>query len=512
MDGLVRSCARFAAHVGALEARDAAECEGATGTSIGPSLVFGRLWEETGIEEVLEKALGKRSFGFSVERAVYLTVLHRLFAPGSDRAAEHWKEGYRIAGTEDLRLHHLYRAMAWLGEEEPKEFQPAGKTHSPRCVKDMVEEMLFKRRQTLFSELDMVFFDTTSLYFEGEGGQTIGAYGLSKDKRPDLKQMVVGAVLDQEGNPVCSELWPGNTTDVTTLVPVVGRLKREFGVEKMCAVADRGMMSGETIATLESKPYGLEYILGVRMRRTREVREEVLMRGGRWREVHPPRTRSKDPSPLKVKETWMEGRRYIVCHNEEQARKDAADRETIVAALREALRQGDKSLIGNKGFRRFVRSSGARFAIDEDKIREEARFDGKWVLRTNTDLDAAEVALKYKQLWLVEDIFRSMKSLLATRPIYHRCDETIRGHVFCSFLALILRAGSPGQVGRAWPPRAGMEPYRACARPVQGVQRDGVRQGIRGAREGRWHHCTSRRRCGRRPATAGASGSLTVLA
>ena len=136
----------------------------------------------------------------------------------------------------------------------------------------------------------------------------------------------------------------------------------------------------------------------------------------------------------------MEDRRYIVCLNEDEARKDAADREAIVAALREQLRSGDKSLVGNKGYRRYLGGGGSdHFEIDEAKIAEDARYDGKWVLRTNTDLDSAEVALQYKQLSLVEQWFRSCKTLLQTRPIYHRCDETIRGHVFCSFLALVLR-------------------------------------------------------------------------
>ena len=111
----------------------------------------------------------------------------------------------------------------------------------------------------------------------------------------------------------------------------------------------------------------------------------------------------------------------------------------MVASLRDALGQGDKSLVGNKGYRKFLRAGGKQFAVDEDKIKEEARYDGKWVLTTNTDLPAPEVALKYKQLWMVEAVFRSMKSLLDTRPILHKRDETIRGHVFCSFLALLLR-------------------------------------------------------------------------
>jgi len=147
----------------------------------------------------------------------------------------------------------------------------------------------------------------------------------------------------------------------------------------------------------------------------------------------------KDPSPLKVKEVVVEGRRYVVCLNEEEARKDAHDRQMIVASLREQLKQGDKSLVGNRGFRKYLKQAKSKFEIDERKTKYETRYDGKWVLRTNTDLSAAEAALKYKQLWMVEHVFRSTKSLLETRPIWHKCDETIRGHVFCSFLALVLR-------------------------------------------------------------------------
>jgi transposase len=252
--------------------------------------------------------------------------------------------------------------------------------------------------------------------------------------------MIVGAVLDGQGRPICCELWPGNTTDVTTLIPVADRLRSRFGIRKVCIVADRGMISRETIEALEADERGWQYILGARMRSQNEVKDEVLSRAGRYRVVHPGRVHSDDPSPLRVKEVWVEDRRYIVCLNEDEARKDAADREAIVAALREQLRRGDKALVGNKGYRRYLSSSdSAGFRIDEAKIAEDARYDGKWVLRTNTDLDSAEVALQYKRLWMVEQWFRTCKSLLQTRPIYHKCDETIRGHVFCSFLALVLR-------------------------------------------------------------------------
>jgi len=442
LDALFHSLGRFASDLDALGAHKRGESITTRTRRIGPALVFDRFWRDLGLDRVLKDLLVERKFEFNVERAVFLTVLHRLFDPGSDRAAEKWKENYTIEGAEDLSLHHLYRAMAWLGSALAPRAQAGATPFAPRLVKDLIEEKFFDLKRDLFSSLDMVFFDTTSIYFEGEGGQSLGARGKSKDHRPDLKQMVVGVMLDGQGRPICSEMWPGNTADVTSLVPIVDRLRAKFAVGNICIVADRGMISKKTIREIERREW--KYILGVRMRNVKEVREEVLGRGGRYEEVHPKSPIEKDPSPLKVKEVWVADekkgdRRYIVCLNEDQAEKDRHDRRAITAALRDALGRGDKSLIGNKGFRRYVQACGRRFGVDEKKIEEETRYDGKWVLQTNMDLSARETALKYKQLWMVEDMFRSMKSLLATRPIYHKCDETIRGHVFCSFLALVLR-------------------------------------------------------------------------
>lgn len=435
LEGLLKSADRFSDHCAVLSAHNRGETITTKTSRIGASLIFERLWYIVGIDCVISEMLADRKFEFSVERAIFLTVLHRLFSPGSDRAAEKWKEGYIIDGVDGIELHHLYRAMAWLGE-----VLPSGNgmtTPAPRCIKDLIEEQLFLKRRDLFSSFDLVFFDTTSIYFEGEGGETLGTEGYSKDHRSDLKQMVVGIVLDDAGRPVCSELWPGNTADVKALVPVVKRLKKKFAIHNICIVADRGMISKNTMKKIEALEWN--YILGVRMRRCNEVKKDVLSRGGRYREVYGKSENSKDPSPLKVKEVWLNERRYIICLNEDQAVKDCHDREAIIESLRDSLKHGDKTLIGNKGFRRFVQATGKRFVINMDKVQEEERYDGKWVLTTNTHLSTDEVALKYKQLWTVEDIFRSMKSLMKTRPIYHKRDETIRGHVFCSFLALILR-------------------------------------------------------------------------
>ena len=429
---LLESGARFTDALTVLSEHRQGELVAVRSRRIGAPLVFERLWQETGCAEVVAAQLSDRQFGFPVERAVFLEVLHRLVAPGSDRAGYAWKDAYEMIGVEGLDLHHAYRAMAWLGELTGE----AG-TQGERTTKDEIEEELFARRRDLFCSLQLVFFDTTSLYFEGAGGESLGRYGHSKDHRPDLRQMVVGVVLDQEGWPICCELWPGNTTDVGTLVPLVEGLGKRFGIQRVCIVADRGMIQAATVRALDEK--GWPYILGARMRSRSEVRDEVLGRPGRFAKVFGPRKTAKDPSPLAVKEVWVDDRRYIVCFNEEQARKDAADRQAILAALKDRLQQGSKALIGNRGFRRYVKMQGDGFQIDPKRVETAARYDGKWVLRTNTDYAPAEVALAYKQLWMVEDLFRSMKSLLATRPIYHRHDTTIRGHVFCSFLALLLR-------------------------------------------------------------------------
>ena len=433
IESIIRSLSRFSEKV--LLILSGKSKVHAAAKKVGPSLIFERLWKELGIGRIIQGLLGGRRFEFDVERAIFLTVLHRLFASGSDRSCDKWHQDDQIDGVEPLSLHHLYRVMAFLGEEieDQRERTP----FAPRCTKDVMEEAMFHERRDLFTGLDLVFFDTTSIYFEGEGGASLGEKGYSKDHRSDLNQMVVGAVLDEDGKPICCEMWPGNTADVKTLIPVIDRIRDRFHIGRFCVVADRGMISGETMTQLDRRK--ISYILGARMRRVKEIREEVLSRAGRYTEVHPERLSSKDPAPLKVKEVWVDEHRYIVCLNVKQARKEALDRQVIVEALQEQLKKNPKSLIGNKGYRKYLKLDRDHLRLDQEKIDGEERFDGKWVLKTNTSLSPEQTALKYKQLWQVEQVFREVKSVLETRPIFHKCDETIRGHVFCSFLALVLR-------------------------------------------------------------------------
>ncbi len=409
IEGVLRSLARFSEKVRVTEEFREGKLAAGKVQKIGPDLIMGRLWSELGCDAAIGKLLSGRKYSFSVERAVYAATLARLFFPGSDRTADRQARDFRIAGAEGLSLHHLYRAMAWLGEE-----------------RERLEEELFFRNRDLFSSLSVVFFDTTSLYFEGRGGESLGQKGYSKDRRPDENQMVVGVVMDDTGRPIACPMWPGNTTDAATVAPVATRLRERFGVSDIVIVADRGMVGAANAKKLTD--LGFPYILGVKMRLEKAAMAEVLSRAGRFREV---------AENLKVKEVRHGGKRYVVCVNPEEAEHDRLSREVIISDLQDRLKRGASSLIGNSGYRRYLKL-GQKPEIDWERVKAEERYDGKWVLATTADLTATEVAQKYKELWRVERIFREAKDTLSTRPIYHKYDATIAGHVFCSFLALLI--------------------------------------------------------------------------
>jgi hypothetical protein len=405
---------------------------------------------------VITELLAGRAFEFPIERAVFTVVLHRIMLSGSDRACEKWMTDYDIPDADGLALHHFYRAMAWLGEELPgEERQKHATAEAPRTVKDEIEERLFERRRELFTDLGVVLMDTTSLSFVGEGGATLGARGYSKDHRPDLNQMIVGLVVDAEGRPVCSEMWLANTADVTVLLPMVDRLRHRFGITRVCIVADRGMICAATLEALQER--GLESILGARERTDKRGRAVVLNDARPFTPLLIERARS-DPQ-LFVKKVIVKGKHPIVCRNEAEAEKDAANRAAIVAALKRQLKKSDKALIGctkwtprvNSAYRRYLRRvqvrlseeaetpAGPAFEIDAGKLAEEARYDGIFLLRTNAKITPLQAVLRYRDLLQVEELFRTAKALMHTRPIYHSSDAAIRGHVFCSFLALVLR-------------------------------------------------------------------------
>jgi hypothetical protein len=379
----------------------------------GPVLVFERLWEELGLADLLRKRAGRQRLGFDFERVVFAMVLQRILEPGSDRAGSKWIDTVHARGFEPLRLAHFYRALRHLWR-----------------AKDRIEQALYEKGLGLFNqEVDLVFFDTTSLYFEGRGPKGLAKLGKSKDHRPDHPQLIAGLLMRRDGLPIGCEVWPGNTADVTRLQGIAGRLREHFNIGKVVVVCDRGMVSEKNLAELTAR--GFEYIVGVKMRGLVEVRREVLSRAGRYQAVR---------ENLRVKEVGVGERRYVVCFNPEEADKDRKDRDKILAALEHKLaRGGIKKLIPNRGYRRYLKVTAGRFEIDPRQVRQEQRYDGKYVLRTTTELPADEVALAYKNLLWIERLFRDLKSLLQTRPIFHHLvKDNVKGHVFACFLALYL--------------------------------------------------------------------------
>ena len=415
LDGLLQSMAKFSEKLRVVEAVRTKGIAARGATLWGPPLVFGRLWEHQGLPEILERLVQGRRFGFNPERVSFAMVLQRLCCPGSDLQGSGWIHTVEGLGFETMELQHLYRTTGFLAE-----------------VRGDLERELFDRDRNLFTQsLDLVFIDTTSLYVYRVEETQWRLRGYSRDHRPDLPQWVLAVAVDRQGWPVSWEVFPGNTADHRVFEAMIEKMRERFRIRRVIVVADRGMISQGAIKQLEDSeraPY--EYILGCRMRKQKEVREAVLSRGGRYAEVGP---------NLKVKEVWVKDRRYIVCLNEQEALKDAAAREAILERLRRVLEdKGPKALVGNQGFARFVRIERGSARINEQAVEEDARFDGKFVLTTNTELSTEEVAMTYKGLWRVERMFREGKNTLKVRPLFHHRDDTSMGHIVASFLALRL--------------------------------------------------------------------------
>lgn len=433
LDGLLQSMARFSERLRVVEAVRTQGIVARSSKLWGPSLVFGRLWENQGLPEILGRLARGRRFGFEPERVGFAMALQRLCQPGSDLEGAGWIKTVEASGFEAIELQHLYRMTGFLAE-----------------VREELERELFDRDRDLFTQsLDLVFLDTTSLYVYRAEETEWRQRGYSRDHRPDLPQLVLAVAVNRQGWPVSWEVFPGNTADHRAFGAMIRKMRERFRIGRVIVVADRGMISQRAIKQLEdseSAPYG--YILGCRMRKEKEVREAVLGRGGRYAEVGP---------KLKVKEVWIKQRRYIVCLNEEEAEKDALAREAILERLREVLEQrGTKALVGNRGFARFVKIEKGSVGIDEQAVEQDRRFDGKFVLTTNTELPPEEVATTYKGLWRVERTFRYEKSTLKVRPLFHHRDDTSIGHIVASFLALRLevdlqRRLEEAKVSVSWP-------------------------------------------------------------
>jgi len=370
--------------------------------------VWGRVWEET-VGPAVEGVLGRGK----VSKAVYLMALHRLCDPGSKVKCFRFAEDVYGAGFEGLGLHDLYRALDRLAKG-----------------KEEIERGWLARVRDLFTELSLVYFDTTSTYLEGSHPEELASFGYSRDRRPDRRQLCLGVVVTREGIPVAHLLLPGRTADPEAFREAMGYLVEGLGLSRVVICCDRGMVSEGNLELLRDE--GFSYIVAIRMRRSKALAGLILSRAGRYREVE---------ENLWVKEVKVaeEGDRYILCYNPFRAEEDRVAREAIVAQLEERLSSGNVRGLLKGAARRYVRTEGEKVELDRRKVAEDARYDGKWILRTNTDLPPEEVALAYKGLWQVEEAFRTLKTPLELRPIYHWSESRVRGHVMVCFLAFIMR-------------------------------------------------------------------------
>jgi hypothetical protein len=382
----------------------------------GLVLLVRRLWQDLGLEKVINGLQRQSAIEVSVSEALLAMVVNRLVMPGSECDTYDWLRSQVYAPEwQGLELHHLYRSLDFLAKHM-----------------SVIEEQLFFRLRDLFSlELKLVLFDTTSSYFEGRGPVGLAANGYSRDKRPDRVQVVIAVLMTHDGMPVAHYVFPGNTADINAFRQALKDLEGRFPLDgRVVVVADRGVVAEPLLQALEGE--GREYIVGIPLHKWKAA-GKVLGRPGRYHVV---------AENLRVKEVELEGKRYIVCHNPEREPEDARRRAEVVAALEKELASGDLAkLAKKKGYGRYVKiEEKGKAGINWRRVERDARYDGKYLLRTATELSPAEVATAYKELWRIEAAFRDLKSGLEIRPMYHWTPPRVRGHIAVCFLALVVES------------------------------------------------------------------------
>jgi len=380
----------------------------------GPVIIFKRIWDRLGLEKLFDKYLGKRKIEFDIKERIYGMVLNRIMEPMSELKTHRWANTlYGIAASNDLN--QWYRSLRFLIDH-----------------KDKLEIDLYEAQKDLFhQEIDLVLMDTTSVVYFGDGNKApdILDYGFSKEKRYDLKQVIVGIIMTKEGVPIGHEVYPGNTNDVNAFKEMIKAINQRFKIRRVIIVCDRGMITEKNIRTLELDGY--EYIVGMRMRQLKRQDAEKILSRSNMNPIN---------RDLKGKEVHFQNKRLVVCFSKEEALKEKDKRKEIIQRLTERLKkQGLKSLLVNKEYRKYLKIKAEKPEINEVAIKAEELYDGKFVLQTNTGLNWKEIVSAYKDLWQVEAAFRTLKSELEMGPIYHHAETGIRAHIFVCFLALLLK-------------------------------------------------------------------------
>ena len=416
--------------------------------AMGGAWALDQLWRRLGIDALLGRLAAGRRLDARAERVVFALVANRALEPLSKLAATRWvAERAWVPGLDEVSDDACYRAMDWLVEVEA----------------ELTESVYWAVADLLNLEVDLLFFDTTSTYFEIDQpdqpaeGETVGfrTRGHSKDHRPDLPQVVIGMAVTRTGIPIRVWCWPGNTNDSALIRQVKDDLKA-WKLTRVVWVADRGFSSAENRRYLQRA--GGHYIIGEKLRGDNREAQAALSRQGRYHVV---------AGNLRVKEVVIDDGtmrdRFVICHNPEQAERDRAVRDQLLAQLGDAIAGSDTlsraaraelagELRSYPGLKRFLRTTpGGLLRVDRGAVAAEARLDGKFLLRTSDPtLSAEDVALGYKQLLEVERGWRDMKSTLELRPVFHHLERRIRAHVLLCWLALLLIRLAETGAGDTW--------------------------------------------------------------
>lgn len=450
---LVRSISRF------LEPEEAAPVQVKFGIDapfeflgareIGGTALLDGLWKRLRIDRILDRLLTGRGYQTPVERLLFAMVANRALAPASKLAMEHWVANQvLIADLPAVEVHQLYRTMDFLLE----------------AAEELQHDIFFSVANLLNLEVDLVFLDTTTTFFEIDGEDVdeeelagLRKRGYSKDSHPELAQVVIGLAVTREGIPVRCWVWPGNTADQS----VVDEVKRDLNgwqLGRVVWVADTGFNSAKNRRIFQGA--GGHYILGEKLRPgSQGVPAEALSRGGKYQKL---------ADGLEIKEVVVGGdsvvrRRYVVVRNPVEAEHDQKLRADIVREVERRLEalhteEGEShskaacALRGHRTYGRYVRQTRTgKLRLDKAKIREDALLDGKYLVSTSDDrLSAEDVVRGYKQLVAVERVFRDMKHALRLRPVYHRLPERIRAHVLLCWLAVLLIRIAENETGTTW--------------------------------------------------------------
>ena len=390
------------------------DLEGLSAKQLGVEMIFRRLFKQIGLEKALEKVFSDINTDFDVKDALFNLILNRLSNPVSKHGINEWQDDEFQVKKYDL--HQYYRAMDYLHDNRET------------LEKEVYAEMkdLSKARK---SEVSIALFDTTSVSYYGEGDEdeSFLNYGFSKNRRSDLKQIVVGVAMTKDGIPISHETYSGNTNDISAFKMIIKKFASKHNQNNVTFVGDRGLVSQKKIKFLQESHY--KYILGYKMRTiNKEDRAAILKKADL-------KTIKKN---LEYRNLEYKGQRIIVYYNAERAEKDKFKRDEILDRIREKLKGATiKSIVSNKDYKKYLKIEGQIPILDQQKIDADSVFDGIFVLTTNTSITPSKAVETYRSLWQCEAGFRTLKSELDLQPLFHRKERRIRSHVFICFLALI---------------------------------------------------------------------------